>query len=286
MSSVSLLLKRKITGAPRAVLRRIRKLGLALLARLWKIAWATVLFPIYALAVFAQTRLARRGLAEQLLQWMSRLPVYLEFQARRLMQVQRERGKITEPAAIALRICRLNPTSSTVRLANEMWSAYAQTEPGWQAVASAPRPSTVSRHAAVITPQGEDLFGDLLEQMQYDFTSHAVQIPDERPLIAECSLDRVATHIAAHFIKAVPDVVIAAPASLTDYHTVAVADAVARWAQAPLIVRLPLTSDRPAETEIAHRSHAKFSELLKSGLVVTADSQLLREISAIDEARK
>lgn len=284
MPSVTLLLKRKITGAPRALLRRMRKLGLAVLARLWKLAWAILLFPVYSLAVHAETRLARLGLAERILQWTNRLPVYLEFHARRLMQVQIERGKVAEPAATALRICRLNPTSSHVRLANQVWSEYAQTEPGWQAVASAPRPASTARHAAVITPHGEDLFGDLLDQLHYEFTAHAVAQSDERPLIAECALDRVATHVAAHFTHALPNVVIAAPATLVDYKTIAVADAVARWADVRLIIRLPLTSERPATTESAMRSHTAFSELLKRGLVVTADSQLLKELAAIDEA--
>ena len=173
MPSVRLLLKRTITGAPRALLRRLRKLGLAVRARLWKMAWAVALFPVYSLAVHAETRLARLGLAERLLQWTNRMPVYLEFHARRLMQVQIERGKVAEPAAIALRICRLNPRSSNVRLANAVWSEYAQTEPGWQAIASAPRPTTTARHAAVVTPHGEDLFGDLLDQIHYEFTAHA-----------------------------------------------------------------------------------------------------------------
>jgi hypothetical protein len=215
---------------------------------------------------------------------MDRLPVYLEFHARRLLQVQIERGKVAEPAAVAMHICRLNPTPETVAAANHAWSEFAQTEPGWRAEASAPRPAAIARHAAVITQTGDDLFGDLLEQLRYDFTSHSITIADDAPVVAECVLDRVATHIAAHFTVDLPNVVIAAPASLVDYKTIAVADAVARWAGCPLIMRLPIANERPANTEIAARSHAKFSELLTHGHVVTADSQLLKQLAAIDGA--
>ena len=282
MASVNLLLKRKITGAPRAVMNRLRKLLKAALARLWKLMWAILLAPFYALAVHAETRTGRLAFAERLLTWMDRLPVYLEFHAQRLMQVQIERGKVAEPAAIAMHICRLNPTPATVAAANAVWSEFAQTEPGWQAVASAPRLNAKARHAAVITRTGEDLFGDLLEQLRYDFTSHSITMSDDSPVVAECVLDRVATHIAGHFTSDFPNVVIAAPANLTDYKTLAVADAVARWAGCPLIMRLPIANDRPANTEIASRSHSKFSELLTRGHVVTADSQLLKQLAAID----
>ncbi len=283
MPSITLLLKRKVTGAPRAVLNRGRKLLRAIAAKLWKLGWAILLSPLYAVAIHAETRLARLAFAESILQLLDRAPVYLEFHARRLAQVQIERGKVAEPAGILMRIARLNPTPSTVRAANHAWSELTQTDLGWKAVVNAAQLGRNRNFAVVVSENGEDLFGDIFEQARFNHRNFSLTFDDPSPVVAECVLDRLATSLS-HQLDAAPSVVIAAPTSLTDYKCLVVAQALADWAGASFIVRLPIADKRPTSTESAQRSYVKFSALLTFAQVVTADSQLVKQLSVLDGA--
>lgn len=281
MPSISLLLKRKITGAPRALLRRLKKLLKALLSKLWKLLWAVLLSPLYAVAIHAETRTARLAFAESILLTLERAPVYLEFHARRLAQIQIARGKLTEPAGILMRIARLNPTPDTVRAANAAWSALTQTDVGWKPVVGVERPRHGSYSAVVISETGEDLFGDLFEQLRFSHRNFSLKFDDATPVVAECVLDRIATSIARG-LDSLPLAVVAAPTSLTDYAALDVARALADWAGATFIVRLPITEGRPDSTEAAQRAYAKFSAVISHAQVVTADSQLIKQLSQLD----
>ncbi len=281
MPSITLLLKRKVTGAPRAVLNRGRKLLRAIAAKLWKLGWAILLSPLYALAVHAETRLARLAFAESILRTLDRAPVYLEFHARRLAQVQIERGKVAEPAGILMRIARLNPNPSTVRAANHAWSELTQTDLGWNAIVNTDQLGRNQHFAIVVSDDGEDLFGDIFEQARFSHRNFSLKFDDPSPVVAECVLDRLATSLARQLDTA-PAVVVAAPTALTDYKSLVVAQALAQWADASFIVRLPIADKRPNSTESAQRSYEKFSGLLASAHVVTADSQLVKQLSVLD----
>ena len=281
MPSINLLLKRKITGAPRALINRGRKLLSAIAAKAWKIAWAILLSPLYARAVHAEIRLARLGCAESILKTLERAPVYLEFHARRLAQVQLERGKVKEPAGILMRVARLNPTPTTVRAANHAWSELTQTNLGWLAVATAPRVDRDPDFALVISSDGEDLFGDIFEQVRFRHRNFSLKFEDSSPVVAECVLDRLSTSLV-QLLDVAPAAVIAAPTALTDYKCLVVARAIADWAGAAFIVRLPIADKRPESTELAQLSYAKFSSVIATAQVVTADSQLVKQLSSLD----
>jgi hypothetical protein len=281
MPSISLLLKRKITGAPRALITYSKKFARALKRRLWVIAWGTLSLPLYFVASVLMSGNQASGLAGRLLKTCAAAPGFVKFVQRKYIVSLVARGAITEATKVAMKLVRLSTSSHDLHLCHSVWNSYVATIPSWLPFIDEPRASYESTCVVVVNKTAEPLFDDVIAEAGLQVVPVAsLRSEFSLAVLGESELDLISTAAAKQLSSHQPRAIVAAPSDLLDVDTLLVAVSLSHWAQVPLAIRDVGVVKSRLTGELEKRTSAKAAELKLVGNTFNSDRELLSFLQA------